>query len=106
AHGSGAVALSRGHNATLLNVDIGGGTTKFALIENGRILATCAVAVGGRLIVEGAGGGLARIEAPAEQIAQGLGIERALRAPLAPGDRQRVAARMARMVMGLIDLRQ
>jgi len=86
AHGSGAVALSRGHNATLLNVDIGGGTTKFALIENGRILATCAVAVGGRLIA--------------------LGIELALGAPLAPGDRQRVAARMARMVMGLIDLRQ
>ena len=35
AHGSGAVALSRGHGATLLNVDIGGGTTKFALIEKG-----------------------------------------------------------------------
>src|SRR5262249_17905911 len=31
AHGSGAVALSRGHGATLLNIDIGGGTTKFAL---------------------------------------------------------------------------
>src|SRR5205807_4529841 len=46
------------------------------------------------------------IEAPAEQIAQALGIELALGAPLAPGDRQRVAARMARMVMGLIDLRQ
>ncbi len=72
AHGSGAVALSRGHNAMLLNVDIGGGTTKFALIDKGRILATCAIAVGGRLTVEG----------------------------------QRIAARMARMVMGLIDLRQ
>src|SRR5438067_13687359 len=69
AHGSGAIALSRGHKATVLNVDIGGGTTKFALIENGRVLATCAVAVGGRLIVEGDGGGLARIEAPAEQMA-------------------------------------
>src|SRR5262249_56646224 len=52
AHGSGAVALSRGHNATLLNVDIGGGTTKFALVEKGRTLATCAIAVGGRLIVQ------------------------------------------------------
>src|SRR6516165_2979944 len=106
AHGSGAVALSRSRNAVVLNVDIGGGTTKFALIENGRILATCAVAVGGRLIVEGDGGGLTRIEEPAEPIAQALGIELALGAPLAPGDRQRVAARMARMVMGLIDLRQ
>src|SRR3989454_1684163 len=52
ANGSGAVALSRGHGATLLNVDIGGGTTKFALIESGRIIATCAIAVGGRLVVE------------------------------------------------------
>src|SRR5437764_4963463 len=51
AHGSGAIALSRGRGAILLNVDIGGGTTKFALIEDGRILATCAIAVGGRLIV-------------------------------------------------------
>ncbi len=52
AHGSGAVALSRGHGITVLNVDIGGGTTKLALIEKGQILATIAIAVGGRLIVE------------------------------------------------------
>src|SRR5262249_9251139 len=106
AHGSGAVALSRGHNATLLNVDIGGGTTKFALIENGRILATCPIAVGGRLIVEADGGGLTRMEEPAEKIAKALGIELALGAPLAPENRRGIAARMARMVMGLIDLRQ
>src|SRR5260221_9614760 len=78
AHGSGAVALSRGHNATLLNVDIGGGTTKFALIEKGRILATCAIAVGGRLIVEDGEHGLTRIEPPVEEVAKELGIELAL----------------------------
>jgi ethanolamine utilization protein EutA len=104
AHGSGAVALSRGHSATLLNVDIGGGTTKFALIEKGRILATCAIAVGGRLIVEE--DVLARIEPPAHKIAEAAGIELAPGAPLAPSDRRRIAARMARMIMGLIDLRQ
>jgi ethanolamine utilization protein EutA (predicted chaperonin) len=104
AHGSGAVALSRGHNATLLNVDIGGGTTKFALIEKGRILATCAIATGGRLIVEE--DTLARIEQPAERVAQASGIELALGRPLALADRRRIAARMARMIMGLIDLRQ
>src|SRR5205807_8010208 len=60
AHGSGAIALSRGHAATVLNVDIGGGTTKFALIENGRILATCALAVGGRLVVEEEQAGVTR----------------------------------------------
>jgi ethanolamine utilization protein EutA len=106
AHGSGAIALSRGHNATLLNVDIGGGTTKFALIEKGRILATCAVAVGGRLIVEDGANGLTRVEPPAEDVAKALGIALVPGETLAPDDRRRIAARMARVVMGLIDLRQ
>jgi ethanolamine utilization protein EutA (predicted chaperonin) len=106
AHGSGAIALSRGRNAILLNVDIGGGTTKFALIENGRILATCAIAVGGRLIVEDDGEGLTRIETPAQEIAKELGIELRLGQSLAPADRNRIASRMARMIMGMIDLRQ
>ena len=54
AHGSGAVKLSGTRAKTVLNVDIGGGTTKLALIRNGELLATLAIAVGGRLIVEGA----------------------------------------------------
>src|SRR5215469_13305620 len=102
AHGSGAIALSRSRTMRLLNVDIGGGTTKLALIENGRILATCAIAAGGRLMVEDEAKGLTRIEPPAQEVAKALGIELALGAPLAPESRRRIAARMARMVMGLI----
>jgi ethanolamine utilization protein EutA len=106
AHGSGAIALSRGHNATLLNVDIGGGTTKLALIEKGRILATCAIAVGGRLMVEEDAKGLTRIEPPAQEIADELGSELRLGQSLAAQDRKHIAARMARLIMGLMDLRQ
>jgi ethanolamine utilization protein EutA len=106
AHGSGAVALSRGRNAVLLNVDIGGGTTKFALIEQGRIIATCAIATGGRLMVEDEAGRLTRIEPPAQEIAAELGIELRLGQALAAADRKRIASRMARMISGLIDLRQ
>ena len=40
AHGSGAVKLSTQRGKTLLNVDIGGGTTKLALIRDGELLAT------------------------------------------------------------------
>src|SRR5262244_4473149 len=105
AHGSGAVALSRGHNATLLNVDIGGGTTKFALIEKGYVLATAAIAGGGRLIVEGENG-LTRVEPPAEEVAHALGIELGLGKALTPANRKRIATRMARVVLGLMDLRQ
>jgi ethanolamine utilization protein EutA len=105
AHGSGAIALSRGHNATLLNVDIGGGTTKFALIENGRILATCAIAVGGRLIVQD-GDTVTRLEEPAQEVLAALGLKTALGEPLSADERKRIAERMARLIMGLIDLRQ
>src|SRR5207244_12835276 len=105
AQGSGAVALSRGHNATLLNIDIGGGTTKFALIEKGRVIATAAIAVGGRLIVEDPKRGLIRIEEPVVEVATSLGIQLALDQPLAPADRKRIVTRMTRTIMGMIDLR-
>jgi ethanolamine utilization protein EutA len=49
ARGSGAVQISRERAATVLNVDIGGGTTKFALIADGEIVATAAIAAGARL---------------------------------------------------------
>jgi ethanolamine utilization protein EutA len=105
AHGSGAVALSRGHGAKLLNIDIGGGTTKFALIENGRIVATAAIAVGGRLLVEDAKAGLVRIEEPVREVAQSLGIALAPGATLAAEDRGRIIARMVRLIMRMIDRR-
>jgi ethanolamine utilization protein EutA len=105
AHGSGAVALSRGHAARILNVDIGGGTTKFALIENGALLATAAIAVGGRLLVEDAKAGLTRVEEPMREIARSLGIALALGQPLAAGDRERIVARMVRLIMRMIDRR-
>jgi ethanolamine utilization protein EutA len=105
AHGSGAIALSRGHAARVLNVDIGGGTTKLALIENGRLLATAAIAVGGRLLVEDAKAGLTRIEEPMREIARSLGIALALGQPLAAPDRARIVARMVRLLMRMIDRR-
>src|SRR5215470_232211 len=50
AHGSGAVAYSAEKQCRVLNVDIGGGTTKLAVAERGRVLSTAAFHIGGRLI--------------------------------------------------------
>ena len=75
AHGGGATALSRHTHRTVLNVDIGGGTTKFGLIRNGEIHGTCAVGVGGRLLAFAEDGTLARIEDPARHVARALGID-------------------------------
>ncbi|MGB5080508.1 MAG: ethanolamine ammonia-lyase reactivating factor EutA, partial [Burkholderiales bacterium] len=75
AHGAGAVAMSQRTHRTILNVDIGGGTTKLALIKNGEILGTCALAVGGRLIAQDEDGRLERVEASALHAARALGID-------------------------------
>jgi ethanolamine utilization protein EutA len=104
AHGSGAAAMSRGNGNTVLNVDIGGGTTKLAWIEKGEIISTIAIAVGGRLIVEDKTG-MTRIEEPVQEVARSLGIDLALGKTLAHEDRQRIVERMVRQVMRMIDRR-
>jgi ethanolamine utilization protein EutA len=51
AYGSGAARASHDLGRPVLNVDIGGGTTKLALVENGRVVHTAAIHIGGRLVV-------------------------------------------------------
>jgi ethanolamine utilization protein EutA len=51
AYGSGASRVSHDEGKRVLNVDIGGGTTKLALVEGGKVIATAAVHIGGRLQV-------------------------------------------------------
>ena len=94
AHGSGAVELSRKEHKTFLNIDVGGGTTKFALFHGGKLLDSSAVAVGGRLIAFNDAGELARIEGPAERMAKEAGIELKLGAKLSKSDRQKLVDTM------------
>ena len=48
--GAGAEAYSRTHGCSVLNLDIGGGTTNLALFENGELRDTGCLNVGGRLV--------------------------------------------------------
>jgi len=75
AHGSGAVAMSRDARDPILNVDIGGGTTKLALVHGGKVLATCAFAVGGRLVAFDAEGRVARLDDSARLAMRHAGVE-------------------------------
>jgi ethanolamine utilization protein EutA len=74
AHGSGAVALSRGQDAPLLNVDVGGGTTKFAVCRAGRVEHTAALHLGARLLAWDAGGALVRVEEAGRRLAAAAGL--------------------------------
>ena len=78
AHGSGAIALSRKDHNNVLNIDMGGGTTKLGLCHGGRLLATSAIEVGGRLIAFDDDGKLERIEGPAFAHAKTAGVELAM----------------------------
>jgi ethanolamine utilization protein EutA len=51
AYGSGAATVSSAEGKRILNIDIGGGTTKLAVVEHGKVVATAAVHIGGRLQV-------------------------------------------------------
>ena len=51
AYGSGAARVSSDENKRILNIDIGGGTTKLGLVEKGKVIATAAIHIGGRLQV-------------------------------------------------------
>jgi ethanolamine utilization protein EutA len=62
AHGSGAVLQSRELGLVLLNIDVGGGTTKISLIDNGKIRATTALNIGARLVAQDGAGAIVRLE--------------------------------------------
>jgi ethanolamine utilization protein EutA len=51
AYGSGAAQVSHDTGQRILNIDIGGGTTKLAVVEAGKVIATAALHIGGRLQV-------------------------------------------------------
>jgi ethanolamine utilization protein EutA len=65
AYGCGAVALSHDEGVSVLNVDMGGGTTKLSIIRDGIVAETAAVSVGARLVAVGPMGTATRVEDPA-----------------------------------------
>lgn len=62
AHGSGAVAHSARTGGVVLNIDIGGGTSKFAICNNGKVQQVSAIDIGARLVAFNPDGALVRIE--------------------------------------------
>ena len=102
AHGSGATALSTRRGECGLHVDVGGGTTKLALIDRGRIVSVAAFAVGGRLLARDAAGGWSRIDDTAVAVAQALGIEPTAAAFADPQARVALAKRLANIVVDQI----
>ncbi len=99
ANGSGAVALSHTRGDVVLHMDIGGGTSKLAVLRDGEVLETAAVQVGGRLVAVDDDERLTRIEIPAEIVARELGITLRLGERLSEVDRRRLASRLVDVLL-------
>ena len=69
AYGSGAAAASHACGAPVLNIDIGGSTTKLTLVQGGDILHTAAMDLGGRLAVLDGEARLTRLDPAGERLA-------------------------------------
>src|SRR5206468_1970623 len=75
AYGSGAAKVSHDRDCRLLNIDIGGGTTKLALVEKGKVTATAAVHIGARLIVVDEYGRITRLDPAGANLARLAGFD-------------------------------
>jgi len=95
AYGSGAAKASHDRAAALLNIDIGGGTTKLALVEAGNVVHTAAIHLGGRLAVIDVEGRLTRLDPGGRHLAALAGCEWNLGDTVSEQDLSRVTAWMA-----------
>ncbi len=102
AHGSGTVALTEGDPRRLLNIDIGGGTTKLAIAEKGRVLQTAALHVGGRLLATDDNGRIRLLEPGGQILARNAGFDWNVGDSVTPEQLDTLAAWMADAVLSAV----
>src|SRR5206468_3985192 len=71
----GASRVSHDEDKRILNIDIGGGTTKLSVVEKGHVIATAAFHVGGRLQVVDDQGTIARLDPAGRYHARQAGFD-------------------------------
>ena len=102
AYGAGAAEASRACGAPVLNIDIGGSTVKFALVQGGDILHTATMAVGGRLAVMDGDACLTHLDPAGERLAALAGCTWSVGKTVREHDVERVTAWMADAVVTVL----
>ena len=95
AYGSGAAKTAHDRGVPILNIDIGGGTTKLALVEHGNVVHTAALHIGGRLAVFDEHRRLTRLDPAGQRLARLAGIDWTLGATVTEAQIERVTDWMA-----------
>ncbi|MEX0841564.1 MAG: ethanolamine ammonia-lyase reactivating factor EutA [Xanthobacteraceae bacterium] len=105
AFGSGAARVSHDENKRILNIDIGGGTTKLGLVEKGQVLATAAIHIGGRLQVVDDSHKIVRLDPAGKYHAKQAGFSWKVGDAASPEDMDRVAEIMADTLVAALTVR-
>jgi ethanolamine utilization protein EutA len=102
AHGSGAAALSAEKQCRVLNIDIGGGTTKLAVCERGKVLSTAALHIGGRLLATDGAGRITVLEPGGQVLARSAGISWQVGDRVVSEQIEKLADYMAHAILALV----
>jgi ethanolamine utilization protein EutA len=105
AYGSGAAKASYEGGLRLLNIDIGGGTTKLAVVENGDVVATAALHIGGRLQVVDEIGRIVRLDPAGRFHAREAGFYWSRGDVLSPSQLDKVAESMTGLLVAALTQR-
>jgi len=102
AYGSGAAKASYDAGSRILNIDIGGGTTKLAIIDKGQVLTTAAIHVGGRLQVVDAESIITRLEPAGRSHALDMGYQWSVGQAIERNQMEQVAQSMVDVLLDAI----
>ncbi len=95
AFGSGAAARSIRETNRVMNIDIGGGTSKIAVCEGGEVVEMTAVDVGARIVAFDREGVVTRLEEAGRRFAADVGLKLEIGARPGKAELERMVERMA-----------
>ncbi|MBL8551313.1 MAG: ethanolamine ammonia-lyase reactivating factor EutA [Hyphomonadaceae bacterium] len=102
AYGSGAVARSIRERRTIVNVDIGGGTSKIAVCADGEVIDRTAVDIGARIVAFDDARRITRLEEAGKYFLRELGLDPKVGDVLSEATAESMAHEMAVRLLGAV----
>ena len=99
AMGSGIVDLSRKKQNTILNIDVGGGTSNLAISSKGIVLSTSCINIGGRLLGIDKDFKIWRIDGPSEIVMESLKMNHKIGDIIPEDDVRTIAHEYAKLLL-------
>ncbi|MHB9093475.1 MAG: ethanolamine ammonia-lyase reactivating factor EutA [Eubacteriales bacterium] len=100
--GSGAQAYSVKHKKTVINIDVGGGTSNYVVFNNGKVVDTACINVGGHLVeLEPLGSRVAYVAPAARKVMRECGLTIEPGQTAAYADLKKITDKMAEAVVAV-----